>query len=135
MKLILSASAIAMVIAGIYGAADMSKDIKQGTMIDYEKNTRPLARVATKYDLTGDMNAPLKEKITAYLDKKKKDEEEAQKKLAEQAPVVYEYFSRGEPIDYREVLNPLPVDTLTATTEVPPTAQENTNNDTETVPK
>jgi hypothetical protein len=126
MKIILTASAIAMVIAGIYGAADMGKEIKEGTMIDYEKNDRPLARIAMKYELGADINAPLKDKITVYLAEKKKKEEEEKKKIEELSNVKMEYFSRGEPIDYREVMEPLTVDSL-----VPQTQQQTTADNTQ----
>jgi hypothetical protein len=78
MRPVLITSTLAMIAAGIYGAADMGHEINRGTMIDYERSSRPLARVAMRYELD-ETDAPLKEKIAAYT-QNKKEEEEKQKR-------------------------------------------------------
>ena len=98
MKKFLITCIIAMFSAGIYGFIDMSRDIKNGTMIQYEDLSAPKVKAYTRARTQAQaINTSIQEKITEYAEAKKKSEEENKKKL-ELTNMKFEDFSRGEEI-------------------------------------
>ncbi|HET6992245.1 MAG TPA: hypothetical protein VFJ43_13010, partial [Bacteroidia bacterium] len=110
MKTFLTLCTFAMISAGIYGFADMTSDVRHGTMIEYDRGEKTQLKAVTidrlkmaqAYKLTSIFqNAPtidLKDKII-----------NAQPQVAAVAPVVSafytdytESFSRAAPVEYSD---------------------------------
>jgi hypothetical protein len=60
MKTFLMTSVLVMIIAGVYGAVDMSKEMNQGTLIDYHEPLKhlPKAKSLAHFELRFDKRHP-----------------------------------------------------------------------------
>jgi hypothetical protein len=99
MKLILSFSLIAMISAGIYGVFDFSKDVKNGTLIDYRNNLHLANIILSRSEFSSSSSEELRKKVVTNVTKKVLDErEKAKKELKER---LYRFslssFSREAP--------------------------------------
>src|SRR5437868_8108273 len=103
MKTLLATSIIAMVAAGIYGTVDLARDIKQGTLIQYEKEDAPLKIVKNLHVKT------IKNEVVRTLaEAVKKEKTETSTKRNE---VKMEYFSRSAmPVIYDALEDSLVID-------------------------
>ncbi|HEY6159737.1 MAG TPA: hypothetical protein VI112_00900, partial [Bacteroidia bacterium] len=99
MKLILSSALLAMISAGIYGVVDFSKDVSNGTLIDYRHNLH-LARFLKGRGFFSTHGSDAIRQTIA-LNAKKKEEADRKKKQQELLEQQENYsimnFSREEP--------------------------------------
>ena len=97
MKKFLITCIIAMTSAGIYGFIDMSRDIKNGTMINYEDQSAPKEKAYTRAKNQQQAANAISEKL-AVVEANKKKLKDAEKLKLEQSEIKASYFSRGEEI-------------------------------------
>lgn len=82
-----------MISAGVYGTVDLAKDIRQGTLIQYEKEDAPLVNSLK----TGNRNLSHLVNIHTVKAETKKEEKISNPEL-KLSDLKMEYFSRGEPM-------------------------------------
>jgi hypothetical protein len=86
-----------MISAGIYGTIDLAKDIKYGTLIQYEREDAP----EIKPEPIMKRN---KEQTVSMLNVEAKEEKKSEPSVHKTPELKMEYFSRSAPIIYDEKL-------------------------------
>lgn len=101
MKIFISLSVFAMVLAGIYGFTDMANDIHNGTMIRYGEEAKAHQFLLTAYFAGFGKNAhrPKEEKIVIAVRVKEEKKKEKAAVVVEPKFSI-EDISRGEPETY-----------------------------------
>ena len=103
MKIILIGSIAAMISAGIYGTIDLAVDVKKGTLIQYEDENAPEVKqfaFSSKRLNSEAQNVHVAKKEVSV----EKKLEVAVAKINNWSDLKFEDFSRGELIDYRELM-------------------------------
>jgi hypothetical protein len=114
MKLILSSALLAMISAGIYGVVDFSKDVNNGTLIDYRHNLHLAHFLKGRNFFSAHGSDAIKQQIAANVQKKEEAErkKKEQQLLEEQENYSIMNFSREEPPMSPEELRSLQLEEL-----------------------
>jgi hypothetical protein len=92
MKTLLIAATLAFIAAGIYGAIDVSRDVKNGTFIQYEDEDKIVVEVFGKND-----NSIVEKKKKQFAVKNKASVAEVKVSDFSMSDIKISDFSRGEP--------------------------------------
>ena len=104
-----------MTSAGIYGFIDMSRDIKNGTMIHYEDLSTPIVKAYTRSKNQQQATANAISEKLAVIEANKKKLEDAEKLKIAETELKFSDFSRGEGI----YLPPTETELTTEKTDAP----------------
>ena len=95
MKFFLITCIVAMISAGVYGTIDLAKDIRLGTLIQYEKEDGPVVTSLAQ------KNKSISQLVNIHTVKTETEKEEKTSNPTIQlSDLKMEYFSRGEPPDF-----------------------------------